>query len=510
MKMNKIYLLPLLLLMLLFACKKNNQESIDYNVLTEQRINEVAEQPVIKEDDIASLGRLLEKVTDNGTKTRLTVLLEGVKQIKDIIPAIGALRTNPELNFQEAYKQLENKLKLVSDQLPRKAKLQRELEDAKASYNAEEVEFDTTPVPGQQSFIETLTRFLAANYNIKPITGKPNRFSRADIERVDSLVAWPTTLVNIRKFKGVKKLEATIVDEIADLNSLTGLESLKIGYKNELKIEQLRQLKHLVITAGKWGEVLDFTGRYDLLETLVIPRSIAENLTTVLLPNKQHLTKVVFTGRYGGIGDAALPGAKRVVIEAKEVNAFFLTIGSETNREVDEVKLSGFGGATIPEGLNEPYSQFAINGAILPDRSLIKLKKLELSNITPGKFSLANIDLPNAIDLATLAPLRYLSYGAFSINARRATFSDLLHIAQHKETLEAIGINEIDFPGATLDLSDYKKLTQVSLSTQEKHITQPLRKLIISKKTQDAQGTCNDCFVEAWSSVGEVEITVAN
>lgn len=495
--MKQRYLLYTFLLFTIVAssCKKNKleSESIDYKVLTEQRIMEVSEQAVIRDTDIPPLERLLEKVDDKATRDRLTLLLEGVKIVKTVIPALTELRTNLDIDFNSQYEEVQKNISRITDQLPRRAKLQKELEDAKGSYNTEEVEFDNTPIPSTNSFLEFITQYLERNYNIKPISGKPTRFLRADIERVDHLESVGTIASNIKKFKGLKSLTVAIMSGEADLNGLVNLEHLKLGANKLIKIDQLQKLKSLEFTEGtNWtGEVLDLTNKFDLLETLIIPRSIAKDLKEVIITNKKHLTAVHFVGQYG-LSLSDLPKIKKLIIEGYKIHDFAVRLGSESNREIDEVRLSGFGGInTIGE-----YSRFGITGSISEGTNLIKIKKLNVTDIQSQYIGLFHIILPEIPNIQH-TNLKSIDFKSVWISSKLATFQELVNLTPLQSSLESLLLKDINISGGTLDLSKFTKLKTVFITNMEDFVKVPLKKIIITPAiaalNDPGDGTCDGC-----------------
>lgn len=389
-------ILSLLFTVLFFGCKKDVEPGIDYNVVTEQRILEISEQATIKDEDIATLERLLANVTDNSLKPKYTEMIAGVRVLKDFIPAFNQLRIDPDLNFQEHYAKLKEQIKLVTDKLPRKAKLQTELETALANYNTEEVEFLASildPTKGD------LARYLADNFSIQPVVGKPNRYLRADIERVDSLsfffqAAWVDKGILpqvLRHFRGLKYLKTgSDLENVIDLNHLSNLETLILAINDkqpegwELKMDKLTKLKHFEIpptptNRGKspFGEVLDFTDKFPLLETLILSQEVTNKLTTFLLPNKQQFSKL---GLFGGFHKI-----KRLVIEGKNLNFPYggnIQLGKLGSPiEVDEIKLSGIG--------DESKSLWIVGPGEVGN---VKIKKLSLSGIK-GELAITWLDI---------------------------------------------------------------------------------------------------------------------
>jgi len=497
-----IYLLVLLILTLSFACKKEQKgESINYTALAEERIMKVAEQPVITVDDISSLERLLEKVTDNTAKPRLNILLSGVKNISAVINGLVELKTNPEINFQDLYAELNNKLKETTDLLPRKAVLLKELEAAQANYSKEEYTYQDWVVKDAH-----LGAFLATNYSILPVAGKPYSFLRKDIEKIDSLVLdvdafdhpgrIPYTV--IKTLKGLLSLTATSLDaDTLNLNFLKNLQRLIIGYNKFLKIDSCQQLKHLELIQGNgWGQTIDFTNKYPDLETLILNRDISPNLVTVLLPNKKHLKSFSFpvTALRNG-----LPNIKKLVIEAGgELELSGFTVGTATNMTINEISISGV------------KKELAITGTNSKN-TFVTVRKLALKDMKVENFTFGAIDLSENLDLGVLPGLKSVTINSFSVNGELATFSHITNLDKHAGTLAALNLNEIKVPGGTLDFSSWQHLTFLGVNTQTAYTKDaPVRKVTVSKATFDAKDTCNECAIEIWSSVGDVEVVVAN
>lgn len=509
---KRIYLLPLLAVLLLFACRKEKGEHIDYNVLTEQRLMEVSEQANISTDDILSLERLLEKVTDAAVKTRLSGMLDGVKIIKEFIPGLEQLRTNPDINFQESYAKLETQLKQVSDLLPRKGKLQIELEAAKANYNTQEYEYPAWIVnsaPGAG-----LGAYLASTHGVMPVTGKPNRFLRSDIEKVDKLVFYvkdgerSVPMSVIKTFKGLKELSTRVLEDTVDLNSLGKIERLTIEWKKVLKIDSLQNLKTLALGGeGNWGETLDFTDKYPLLETIWLSHIHAQKLTTVLLPDKQHLVSVHFDEPRYGVN--ALPNIRRLVIEGKEINDFNVQLGSATNRQIDEVKLSGFGGTAV-EG--QQYSTLGLSGHpdddYLSDQPFVSIKKLELSDLNMELLSLGRLDLPGKPDLSVTPKLIRLELLPFTVKGVAHTINDLQGLDKVHGTLEYVLFDYLNYPEGTFDITPFTALKGGIFRTNTS-VKQPLKKLFLtqaqSEREDPGDGSCDGCGFRA---SGGVELIV--
>ncbi|SHG87278.1 hypothetical protein [Pedobacter caeni] len=477
MKQKHLLSIFLLSIVLLSACKKDKirEESIDYNALTEKRIIEVSEQEVIKAEDIPPLERLLEKVTQKDTKEKLTLLLADVKQVREILPGIVQLRTNPDIDFKGKYEEVQALIQKVSNQLPRKVRLQKDLEDARNSFNTEEVEFENT-VSGSESYLDFLTRFLERSYQIKPIAGKPNRFLRADIEKVDSLESRPTTMNNIRKFKGLKYLAATILQGPADLNSLVHLETVDVACEQGLKIDQLHKLKHLVLNHTNEVE-WDFGGKNTELETLKIGEALAGKITVLSLSGQKNLKSVV-------IGNTInlLRKLKRLVIAGNGNTTLTMPI---LDSDMEELKLSGISGTL----------SLVSNRA---DHPPVKIKNFELVN-SPNivSMSIGDLDLPKPIDFAQFKKLKNVFFKPVSINSKETDFNELLNLInlnQLESSLEQFSADFVRVSNGTLNLGKFSKLKTVVISTGAKA---PLRKLIlnraISKMVDPGDGTCDDC-----------------
>ncbi|MGO3161939.1 hypothetical protein [Sphingobacterium sp. JB170] len=429
-------LLPLLFIALSFSCKKDVEPGIDYNVLTEQRILEISEQATISDEDVATLDRLLENVTDNSLKGKYTEMIAGVKILKDFIPGFNELKTNPDVLFQDLYADLEEQIKQVTDKLPRKTKLLEELESTLANYNTEEVEFLEVVLDDTG---RGLRRFLANNFNIQPVEGKPTKYLRADLERVDSLVynegngGEVGRIANVlRPFRGLKYLATySRFDDVIDLNHLTNLETLEYTLQSQqpagwqLKIDQLQNLKHLIVKENSnvryspFGEVIDFTDKYPLLESLDLPAVVATNLTTLLLPDKQHLTRLAFQN----VNYRILPKIKRLVVEGKEIGPrSTFTVGSDSNTEIDEIRLSGFGeGTGRGEGDGGSCTLDIVGGS---EVGKVKVKKLSIANVDVSGFNLGNLDIAE-LSLENVVVGKRERFDEFDVN---------------------VTINKVDFP----------------------------------------------------------------
>ncbi|RQO74674.1 hypothetical protein DBR43_04625 [Pedobacter sp. KBW06] len=478
MKQQHLFSIFLLCITLLFACKKDKstEERIDYNTLTEKRIIEVSEQEIIKDEDLPPLERLLEKVTQKETKDKLTLLLADVKQVKEILPAMVQLRTNPEIDFEGKYKEIQALLNQISNGLPRKARLQKDLEDAKGSYNTEEVEFDNTKIPGSEPFVDYITKFLEKTYKIKPIAGKPNRFLRSDIEKVDSLASPMTLLNNIKKFKGLKYLSVAIVQGPADFNSLIHLETVKIGCDQEVKIDQLQKLKHLEISQSSqvsW----DFSGKTPLLESLTIGEGLSNKITTLLLPNQKNL-KSLHIGTY-------LNPPKKLTRLVVTGNGNTSVSGLLFESELEELRLSGITG------------MLGINGN-RPNNAPLKIKNFELT-ASPNieRLDIGGLDLPKAPDLSQFTKLKIITIRPISISSKELELNELLSLMNLKNqqpSLEQFSADFIRISNGSLDLGKFSKLKTVTISSNTQA---PLRKLIlnraISKMVDPGDGSCDDC-----------------
>ncbi|MDR2275015.1 MAG: hypothetical protein LBF27_29165 [Sphingobacterium sp.] len=508
-------ILSLLFTVLLFGCKKDKDPGIDYNVLTEQRILEISEQATIKDEDIATLERLLANVTDNNLKPIYIEMIAGVKIFKDFIPAFNQLRIDPDVNFQEQYTKLSEQIKRVTDKLPRKAKLQTELETTLANYNTEEVEF--LPVVLEDG---NLASFLADNNNIRPVEGKPNRYLRSDIEKVDSLVmhfgsSWAKEQgilkQVLRRFRGLKYLfTSASIETEWDFNYLSNLETLNLDLSTtaanwELKIDALKNLKHLKLSnalnrgTSPFGEVIDFTDKLPLLESLELPNMVTNKLTTFLLPNKQHLNKLVLpmVNSAGG----AFHKIKRLVVEGNGITYGNFTFGTPSAHfEVDEVRLSGFTASNNTQensilALSAGGNTVTIKKATLKD---IDLPKMAFSNVDIGELALENV--PFSKDATSKGDydisVRFLGVGfpqkpslswvnllkvnelAFSSTDfsnlgklgiwAYADVSRILSSAAHFESLRTLTLDSVwPYPGKTIDLSKFKNLQQLTCELRD-------------------------------------------
>ncbi|WP_437922163.1 hypothetical protein [Sphingobacterium sp. LRF_L2] len=530
LKVKPGILLPLLLLNLFWACKKDIEPNIDYNVLTEQRILEISEQTTISEDDIATLERLNGSVTDNSLKAKYTEMIAGVKILKDFIPSFNELKTNPDVIFQDLYAQLEEQIKMVTDKLPRKAKIQEELASALANYNTEEYEYLDIIL---ESSGLGLRNYLANTYNIHPVSGKPNRYLKADIERVDKLII----LLNrgedqegllasvLKTFKGLTYLNvSSFIEKTIDLNHLTNLETLIVNTTRqpagwELKIDNLEKLKHLIVEgdgaatgSSPFGETIDFTNKYPLLETLDLPLVVTRQLTSLLLPNKQYLTKLTLPSfeRY------PFQKLKRLVVQGKEIGpqANFV-LGSSENTEMEEVTLSGFGGAAKDD---QNPTNFSIGGSG-PEK--VKIKKLSLSNISVASGGFSNLDIDqlvlenvklgndqtysedtyvvvgfNNVDFPQkpdfqwidLSKVKALTIQDISANGTKLTYADiqpmLLAATNAENLMELMLIGLTPYPEKTIDVRQFKSLTSLVVNTVDQSGTY-LEKVIVNKAMEN-------------------------
>lgn len=394
-------ILPFLFIVLFFSCDKDKTPSIDYNVLTEQRILEISDQATITDEDIATLERLNEQVTDNSLRAKYAEMIEGVKILKDFIPRFNQLRVDPDVIFQDLYAELQEQLKQVTDNLPRKAKLQTELETVLANYNTEEVEFLEAVLADEG---RGLKYYLANNFDIHPVEGKPTKYLRSAIENVDSLV-WDINITVdvegmlapvLQHFRGLKYLKVSSIEKVIDLNHLQKLETFELILNSlqptgwELKIDQLPNLKNLIVKSSgtirysPFGEVIDFTGKYPLLERLEIPKEVAENLTSLILPDKQYLTQLIVNS----VNSRLLPKIKRLVVEGKEIEAIpDFNVGSPDS-EIDEIRLSGISARRL---------SLQGSGTFSGTSDKVKVKKLSVADVNVSVFSLLNIDVENLL-----------------------------------------------------------------------------------------------------------------
>ncbi|MVZ60890.1 hypothetical protein [Sphingobacterium humi] len=514
----------LLVISISYSCKKEVNTGIDYNLITEQRILEISEQASISDEDIAILERLNAQVTNKNMKSSYADMIEGVKLIKILIEKFNKLRTDYDINFKEFHAQLQEEIKHVTDKLPRKAKMIKELETALLNYNTDEIEFlELVLTRGSLAF------FLSKNFNIKPIEGKPNRYLRADIERVDSLRVnfhhydeKPGMSANvIRHFKGLKYLETSSkVETVWDFNHLKNLETLVLNIDRspkvwELKIDQLHKLKHLELEGNNgtspFGEEIDFTNKYPLLETLVLPNPVTKILTKLLLPNKPHLKTLRISNRDG------FQKMKRFVIEGKSIKngAYHFEFGSADNTEVEEVRLIGFNYSINDNGVSvSPSSSFLDDN----DDGMLSIKKLFLKDISTSTLYLHNIKLDEFVTENTAFGLdvvnndsKYMQFTDISypigttfdwFNISRTTilrFSKILvgnkplaysvvdQLLQNKQNPETLTYIEVggfaDYPNKTLDLSRFKNLELIYINTVIKGV-QVLEKIILHKSLE--------------------------
>ncbi|GAB3429377.1 hypothetical protein [Niabella aquatica] len=538
----KFYLFFFLAATVFFSCSKDKPEgeSIDYSALTEQRIMQVSEQKTISDNDITDLETLLGKVTADTTKQRLTTLLNGVKIIKDFIPRFEIMTTDPDANFQQLYATLEASLNQVTDALPRKAVLKSGLATALSNYNTEEYEYPQdvlTHLQDTKNFIRfSLASFLADNFNVRPIEGKPTRYLRRDIESVDSLF-WTSQDKNLpyaslKTFKGLRSLEMLLSsDDTLNLNFMKNtLEHLKIQSLNNkatLNIDSCQRLKtmHLApvsnkeaLSGGNYatigaatflsnnGKTWDFTDKFPLLETLSLPATICQNLVTLLLPGKQHLTNITFQGPNGQDFNQ-LPNIKKIVIEGNGINALSLNVGSASNLELDEISVSGLGslsgtpgscGVGVTPGTTEKVKinklNLSGNGKGFTSVGLggLKLDKIPdisslVSEVTTNiSFGYSDITEKPNFDNLTVDQLRNIK--AISIQSKVASpgsFEDYNSLWQklNPEALTDLTLPIGSYPNKTADFSRFKKLNRVYIPVTTSS-GQILDKLILNKAVQ--------------------------
>ncbi len=518
----------LLVISISYSCKKEVNTGIDYNLITEQRILEISEQASISDEDIAILERLNAQVTNRNMKSSYTEMIEGVKLIKILIEKFNKLRTDYDINFKEFHAQLQEEIKHVTDKLPRKAKMIKELETALLNYNTDEIEFlELVLTRGSLAF------FLSKNFNIKPIEGKPNRYLRADIERVDSLEVHfyyydekPGMSANvIRHFKGLKYLETSSkVETVWDFNYLKNLETLVLNIDRspkvwELKIDQLHKLKHLELEGNNgtspFGEEIDFTNKYPLLETLELPNPVTKILTKLLLPNKPHLKTLRISHQDG------FQKMKQFVIEGKSIEngIFHFQFGSADHTEVDEVRLIGFNQSEQLNGvsLGATYSFWEDDW----DR-LLSIKKLFLKDISTTRGAMSNLklgefitenaalglDIVNAhskritirsvsyplgttFDWLNMSRINELVFSKVKMGNRPLAYSVVAQLLQNKQNPEILTFIELgdftDYPNKTLDLSRFKNLENIYVNSVINGV-QVLEKIILHKSLTGFKG----------------------
>lgn len=419
--------LSLLLIAFTISCDKNEAPKIDHGAAAEKRILEVSEQSSISEEDIVTLEKLNSQVTDRNKKASLAQMIESVKIIKELLESLGKFQKEQLSNFKEDYAKLQEQHKKITDKLPRKAKLLKELEALLLKHNTEEIEFPKVVLENAG-----LAKKLLENYNIKPIQGKPTKYLRKDLERVDRLEIYLNNINEqagmaatvFRYFKGLKYLAiGSKIETVWDLNQMKSLETLILDINQapkswELKMDELNNLKHLEIKGERgsspFAGVIDFTDKFPLLETLILPKIVTTSLTALVLPNKQHLKTLSINQETG------FPKMKRLVIEAKAIEDkdFSFSLGAADNLEIEEVRLSGF--KQVKE--NTTF-------AVLAAEDLIKSKK----RITIKKFSLKNIN-------ASVARLRFLNLKESLIE--NVKFGDKVKIQGNSRLI----VEHVDFP----------------------------------------------------------------
>lgn len=520
MSTMKFYLFFFLAATVFFSCSKDKPEgeSIDYSALTEQRIMQVSEQKTISDNDITDLETLMGKVTADTTKQRLTTLLNGVKIIKDFIPQFEVMTTDPDANFQQLYATLEASLGQVTDALPRKAVLKTGLANALANYNTEEYEYPQdllTYLQDTKTFFRfSLASFLADNFNVRPIEGKPTRYLRRDIESVDSLF-WTAETKNfpyasLKTFKGLRSLDMLLSsDDTLNLNFLKNtLEHLKIKSLNNkatLNIDSCQRLKtmHLApvsnkeqltgsdnATIGKAtflsdeGKTWDFTDKFPLLETLSLPATICQNLVTLLLPGKQHLTNVTFQGPQGQPYNY-LPNIKKIVIEGNGINSLLLYVGSPTNLELEEISVSGLGSLS---GTPDNFGIY-VTVDVLRLEEKVKINKLNLLGNGKGfkSVTINDLKLDKIPDISSLVSevTTILNIERNRVATPPGSFEEYNSLWQKlsPEALVNLTLPIGSYPNKTADFSRFKKLNRVYIPVTTSS-GQILDKLILNKAVQ--------------------------
>ncbi|WEK35568.1 MAG: hypothetical protein P0Y53_24045 [Candidatus Pseudobacter hemicellulosilyticus] len=488
------YLLSLLLLLISVSCKKDQQgESINYNQLTEERILSVSEKTTITDADIEPLDRLLnERVTDPTVKEKLTGMLNSVKLLKDILPLIDKLRTDENINFPEKYQEVYTLATQLSDLLPRKAILIKELEDNKNGYDNEEVIFSS-------NFSEGMEYFLKDAYKILPIEGKSYvAFRRSDIDNVDSLGSNYSMLYSdLKKFTNLRVLmedwgRMDGENQVINLNKFTKLESLWLRVKdgNKLVMDSLDNLKKLRIFGKDAMQRLDLTGTCESLEILQLE---IPSLTTLIVPDKKLLTEIRF-------GETSLMAIDTVQIEGGGAT---WAIVNTASTEMGQLKLSGIKMLILTGRVFVKTGEW--NGYPLGYNETTRIKEFSLTGGQMTDLSVQQINFPAAIDFYAMAPnLSSISWINCAVNASDPKYMETSSVDMQNidqlEKVEYFWMTGVTYPENTiLDLRKWKKIWLAILHSEygdwEGAYQGPkLKKIIFPKGVDQNKSPYGDSF----------------
>jgi hypothetical protein len=416
MKTNLFF--ALILSIIFFSCKKDQGVEIDYNVLTEKRILEVSEKTPVTDADIAPLERLIEEnITNTAVKQRLTEMLNSVKLLKVILPSLSQLRSDENVNFLEKHKEIFDLVSSMSDLIPRKAVLLKELEENKNGYNNEEVLFST-------DYAKSMEYYLKENYRITPIPGKDYiAFTRSDIDKVDSIGGGHRILyADLKKFNSLRKISVgdivTENGEDVNLNKFPRLSRLRVELADSrrLVIDSCRYLKHLSVKGANALTRLDLTNSCDSLQTL----SLIDNgtaLKSVILPNKKWLEDM----RIEGMGNAKAAYLDTLIVEGSGNTLFIQQLDLA---EMKLLRLANLGSISIQgrRFIKTGTSQWGDLGYY----TTTKIKNLDIANNPSLKsLTLFFVNLPGELDLSSFTDLTGLYIYNCASNATDETYFKL-------------------------------------------------------------------------------------
>ncbi|WP_126974213.1 hypothetical protein [Gynurincola endophyticus] len=472
----------------IFSCKKEEGENINYTVLTEERILGVSKQSAITDTDIESLQRLIEdRVTDAAAQQKFREMLNSVILLKDILPLIEQLRINEEINFLEKYEQVYQLVESMTDLIPRKSILLKELEDNKNGYDNSEVLFST-------SFAEGMDFWLNYAYGIKAIPGKDYiAFLRSDIDKVDSISGFYMSYSDLKKFTSLKVMNAIVIeDNLAEvnLNKFTELRSLTIELKQNTRliIDSCVNLKSINVRGKNAFTRLDLN---DVLPLLTYLRLEVDSLKAVFAENKPALEEVRIGESTAMMLDSVVIGGNHktqvIVNSAAHEMSYFKA------EKIKLLMLSGRAEGDLYPGT--PYRQ-QLN---------TKLRKIDISNNPELEvLSLTTINFSNATDMAGFKKLSELNVSFCSFNSHdpqyREFSSDLLPNLEELESLKYCYLDGIRWPeNHTLDLRKAKNLYFAWLhgevgDWEGSYTGGKIQKLILTEGTQNNQSQWGDSF----------------
>jgi hypothetical protein len=472
----------------IFSCKKEEGENINYTVLTEERILGVSKQSAITDTDIESLQRLIEdRVTDPAAQQKFREMLNSVILLKDILPLIEQLRINEEINFLEKYEQIYELVESMTDLIPRKSLLLKELEDNKNGYDNSEVLFST-------SFAEGMDFWLNYAYGIKPIPGKDYiAFLRSDIDKVDSISGFYLSYSDLKKFTSLKVMNGIYIeDNVAEvnLNKFTELRSISIQLQKDTRliIDSCIDLKYINVRGKNAFTRLDLNHVSPQLTHLQLE---VDSLKAVFAENKQALEHV----RIGEttpimLDSVVISGAHKtqmIVSSAAHEMSYFKA------ENINKLIFSGRAEGDFYPGT--PY-RYQLN---------TKLKKIDISNNSQLEVIIfTTINFSEPIDLANFKQLSELSANYCSFKATdpqlREFSSEMLPNIESLENLQYVYLEGMLWPeNHILDLRKAKKLYFARLHTEAgdwegSYAGGKIQKIILTEGTQNNKSQWNDSF----------------